>query len=101
MKEENAYKKLALTAEQEEVLKELEKAAAKAIGAGLYFVMAPSSGWYAYNTKEVSCFNAPSNAAYDNGKDEIDVTLLRPAKIGLNFNEILDYNETKCLVAFD
>ena len=96
-----AYEKLGLTDEQKKALSEFQKIIQKCIEVGLYFVECPGYGLYAYNTNEVSCFNAPENAAYDNGKEEIDILKLHEAeRFGLVNYECLPHDVTKCLVAF-
>lgn len=92
------YKKLALTKEQKEILDELNHVRMKAICAGLAFVQSSGYGTFAYNAKEVSCFDAPENASYDNGKEEIDITKLHFAGFLITDDLLGDY---KCLVAFD
>lgn len=93
-----AIERLALTEEQKQVLREYYDVSAKAVAVGLYFVQVPGYGVYAYNAKDVNCFDAPANAAYDNGKEEIDVRDLKYCS-GLLRRDILQ--EPKCLVAMD
>ncbi|MCR5820731.1 MAG: hypothetical protein K6F94_07310 [Bacteroidaceae bacterium] len=98
----NAYKKLTLTREQRKVLKEVQDVMQKAVEVGLHFIEAPGYGCYAYNAKKVSCFNAPENAAYDNEKDLIEVMHLEEAfRFGLTAYDLLNSNQTECLVVFD
>ena len=94
------YKRLALTEEQKEVLDELVRVCKRATEVKLCFVEALDVGCFAYNAKNVDCFNAPSNAAYDNEKEQVDITKLQRAlhRGILNCEYLLD--ETKCLVAF-
>lgn len=94
----NPYEKLALTDEQREILREYENVSLKAIRAGLYFVQSFGYGTFAYNAKDVSCFDAPENAAYENGKEEIDITKLHPVSC-LTIDDL--HGDCKCLVAFD
>ena len=94
----NPYEKLALTDEQREILREFENVSLKAIRAGLYFVQSFGYGTFAYNVKNVNCFDAPENAAYENGKEEIDITKLHPVSY-LTIDDL--HGDCKCLVAFD
>lgn len=97
----NKYSKLKLTDTQELVLSNLKYAVKKCIEAGVYLIESPGYGCYVYNAKEVSCLPAPEDAAYDNGKEEIDITKLHEAfRFGLTNYDLLPHNETKCLVAF-
>lgn len=94
------YERLALNEEQKNVLDEFKKVYDKCVNVGLYFVSSYKCGMKAYNANVVSCFNAPENAAYENGKEEIDINLLEDVFCsGLACCENL-MNETKCFVAF-
>ena len=64
--------KLRLTDKQKAVIKELEEVLRKAWWAEIGFVISRSSIIFAYNNKDVSCFNAPIDAAYD---EDAKVTL--------------------------
>lgn len=98
----NKYEKLKLTETQELALSNLKYAVQKCIEAGVYLVETPGYGCYAYNNKEVSCFNAPEDASYDNGKEEIEITKLHQAFYhGLINYDILPQDKTTCLVAFE
>lgn len=90
--------RLALTEEQKRVLKEYEVVSAKAVSVGLYFAQVMGYGVFAYNATGVSCFDAPSDAEYDNGKEEIDITELEPCKGFLIRDTFI---EPRCLVAMD
>ena len=93
------YERLALNREQREVLDEYIRISAKAISVGLYFIQSPRYGVFAYNAKDVNCMNAPANAAYDNGKEEIDITKLEMIPT-ICMHEDLG-GDKKCLVAFE
>lgn len=95
------YEKLALNEEQKAVLAEFKKVCGKCVSVGLYFVSSYECGMKAYNANDVSCFNAPENASYDNGKEEIDISLLEDVfPYGMvNHQDLM--GDTNCLVAFD
>ena len=96
----NAYKKLALNDEQKEVLKDFERVYKKMLHCNLHLVETFNGGLFAYNAEGVSCFDAPKNAAYDDGEEEIDITKLHMVdEFGFMVHEHL-LNDTKCLVAF-
>lgn len=95
------YRKLALNDEQRKVLDDFEKVYKKMLSCNLYLVETFNGGLFAYNANDVSCFDAPKDAAYDNGKEEIDVTKLHKVdSFGFMAHEHL-LNDTKCLVAFE
>ena len=100
MTQQEIYDKLALNDEQLRLMLEFKQLYHKMIIAGLYFVEA-NDRLYAYNCLGVSCFDAPENAAYDNGKEEVDVTRLQLVSKSrlLNFDNL--QNDTTCLVAFE
>lgn len=97
----NVYERLALTDEQQGILKEFQAAYEKMCRAHIGLVNTFCNGIYVFNSEEVNCFNAPKNAAYDTDKHEIDI-----AKLQLVFNHSfknvheLGMFET-CLVVFD
>jgi len=98
----SVYKKLELTDEQKEVLSDFQKVIQKCVSAGLYFVECPGYGLYAYNAKDVNCFDAPEDAAYDNGKDEIDILQLHQVeRFGLVNYDCMPHDVTKCFVALN
>lgn len=57
--------KLRLTDAQVAIVKELEEVLRKAWWAEIGFVISRSSTIFAYNNTDVSCFDAPMDAAYD------------------------------------
>lgn len=57
--------RLQLTPKQTAVVKELEAVLKKVWDAEIGLVLSTNSRVYAYNSADVSCFDAPSDAAYD------------------------------------
>ena len=101
MEEKAILERLALNDAQKKVLREFEDVYARMLRTGLHLTTGYGCGLYAYNANHVTCFNAPKNAAYDNGKEEVDITKMHlVAPFGMsNFTHLL--NDTKCLVAFN
>lgn len=77
--------KLKMTDEQIAIVKELEGVLNKAWWSEIGFVVSTSCTIFAYNRKDVSCFDAPKDAAYD------EETEIKPA----------DLHPLDCTVAAD
>lgn len=97
----NVYKRLALTDEQQSILKEFQAAYEKMRRAHIGLVNTFCNGVYAFNGEEVNCFNPPKNASYDTDKHEIDVTKLQLA-FNYSFQNVHELGLLEpCLVVFD
>lgn len=95
------YERLALNEEQKKVLTEFKKVLQKCVNVGLYFVSSYECGMMAYNANDVSCFDAPNNAAYDNDKEEIDIQNLEEVCSYGMINHTDLMGDAKCLVVFE
>ena len=95
----NTIEKLKLTTEQEKVLNEFCMAYSKMIENGVYLAFCPGYGLYAYNAKNVNCFDAPENAAYDNDKEPLTITDLE--LVTRNNPLICELDKPETLVVFD
>lgn len=87
-----------LNQKQLEILHRLELDFQEAFHADLGLANVDGFGVVAYNAENVSCFDCPSDAAYDGGKRLVDATKFRRTKIGRNF---IPECATKVLVGFD
>ena len=97
----DAYEKLSLTDKQKELVKEFKEIVEKMFREDVSLVECDQCGLFAYNRKYISCFDAPEDAAYDNGVERIDITKLYEVfKFGMLGLDVIP-DATDCLVAFD
>lgn len=90
--------KLKLNDRQKEVLKNFERALKDLAENDVSLVVSECGTLYAYNNKNVDCFDAPDYAAYDGEKVELNAADWGNYLTQIQFLQIVTQDD--CLVAF-